>query len=219
MQPARQGEKKICIFSNNFTGVGEGLPCHSTWHWRLNRCAPVTVTQSSDDSDKSDNINIYLQTANVRAPASDHNLHQFLLLDNCSSSDKSSPLHSLQAANIATLVVVIFPDSWNFTASSKNSGQSWAVREWMEPGRPGARAGVMCVVMLSGECGGGEAGHNWGRHFIMWTQTSGGAGWPIWWADTRPSAHQEMLDTFQENNQQSQLLVWHSVKCSSSSSF
>ena len=55
------------------------------------------------------------------------------------------------------------------------------------------------------------------RHFIMWTQTSGGAGWPIWWADTRPSAHQEMLDTFQENNQQSQLLVWHSVKCSSSS--
>ena len=156
MQPARQGEKKICIFSNDFSGVGEGLACHSTWHWRLNRCAPVTVTQSSDDSDKSDNINIYLQTANVRAPASDHNLHQFLLLANCSSSDKSSPLHSLQAANIATLVVVIFPDSWNFTASSKNSGQSWAVREWMEPGRPGARAGVMCVVMLSGECGGGE---------------------------------------------------------------
>ena len=105
------GKKKICIFSNDFTGVGEGLPCHSTSHWRLNRCGPVTVTQSSDDSDKSDNINIYLQTANVRAPASDHNLHQFLLLANCSSSDKSSPLHSLQAANSATLVVVIFPDS------------------------------------------------------------------------------------------------------------
>ena len=138
------GKKKICIFSNDFTGVGEGLPCHSTSHWRLNRCGPVTVTQSSDDSDKSDNINIYLQTANVRAPASDHNLHQFLLLANCSSSDKSSPLHSLQAANSATLVVVIFPDSWNFTARSKNSGQSelWE-SEWSRDA-PG-RGRVLCA--------------------------------------------------------------------------
>ena len=95
--------KKLRLF-----GVGEGLSCHSTSQQRLNRCAPVTVTQSSDDAG---NINIYLQTANVRALASDHNLHQFLLalLANCSSSDKS-PLQA-QAANIATLVVVIFPDS------------------------------------------------------------------------------------------------------------
>ena len=100
---------KIGIFSSDFSGVGEGLPCHSTSHQRLNRCAPVTVTQSSDDSDMFDNINIYLQTANVRALASDHNLHQFLLA-NCSNSDKSL-LQAAQAANIATLVVVIFPDS------------------------------------------------------------------------------------------------------------
>ena len=38
-----------------------------------------------------------------------------------------------------------------------------------------------------------------------------GSGWPIWWEDTRPSAHQEMLNIFQENNQQSRLLVWHFV--------
>ena len=101
--------KQVGIFSSDYSEVGEGLPCHSTSHQRLNRCAPVTVTQSSDDSDMFDNINIYLQTANVRALASDHNLHQFLLA-NCSNSDKSL-LQAAQAANIATLVVVIFPDS------------------------------------------------------------------------------------------------------------
>ena len=120
------------------------------------------MTQSSDDSDKSDNINIYLQTANVRAPASDHNLHQFLLLANCSSSDKSSPLHSLQATGSQQCYTCgcHFPRLVKFYGEEQKLGTKRAVREWMELGRPGARAGVMCVVMLSGECGGGEAGHN-----------------------------------------------------------
>ena len=42
----------------------------------------------------------------------------------------------------------------------------------MEPRRPGARAGVMCVVMLSGECGGGEAGHNWETLYNVNTDTA-----------------------------------------------
>ena len=125
------GKKIICIFSNDFTGVGEGLPCHSTSHWRLNRCGPVTVTQSSDDSDKSDNINIYLQTANVRAPASDHNLHQFLLLANCSSSDKSSPLHSLQATGSQQCYTCgcHFPRLVKFYGEEQKLGTKRAVRE------------------------------------------------------------------------------------------
>ena len=86
----------------------------------------------------------------------------------------------------------------------------------MEPGRPGARAGVMCVVMLSGAVRGR------GRQFIMLRQEMMGAGDQFDGRTPDPQlirrCSTSSRKTINNPGSWSDILFIYFVKCSSSSS-
>ena len=114
-----------------------------------------------------------------------------------------------------------FPRLVKFYGEEQKLGTMRAVREWMELGRPGVRAGVMCVVMLSGAVRGrGKLGQ--GIHLIMLRQKAGGAGWPFegWTPDPQliRRCSTPSRKTINNPGSWSDILFIYFVKCSSSSS-
>ena len=140
------------------------------------------------------------------------NFSSLALLANCSSSDKSPPLQARQPTLLhlwlsfsQTREILRRGAKTRYNASCERVNGAGTPR-----GEGGCYVRSYVVTRKEGECGGGGGDHTGETLYNVRTNLrweGGGAGWPIWWADTRPSAHQEMLDTFQENNQQYWLLV------------